>query len=356
MGQTSRVRKRKVAVLGATGTVGQRFVSLLAEHPWFELAVLTTSDRGAGKRYGDVALWHFGQDIPSGAAEMRLQPTRADMDAEICFSALPAEAAEQWEAALAKAGHHVFSNVKTHRLDEDVPLMIAEVTPDHSGALDLQRRRRGWSGSIVTNGNCSAITFTLAAAPLHRTFGIERAVVTTLQALSGAGYPGVPSLDALDNVVPFIGEEEEKMEREAKKFLGGWNGSAFAPADFAFSAHCNRVSVRDGHTETVSLALRGDPSPNDVAAAMRSFRGRPQELGLPTAPERPIVVRDERDRPQPVRDRDTGRGMSVVVGRIREDQVLGTKFVALGHNTIRGAAGGSVLNAELLLAEGCLGA
>ncbi|HZP95993.1 MAG TPA: aspartate-semialdehyde dehydrogenase [Candidatus Limnocylindria bacterium] len=345
------MRKRKVAVLGASGTVGQRFISLLAGHPWFEIAVLTTSDAKAGKRYGDVTPWHFGADMPAGIADMKLEATHADLDAEICFSALPHEAAQRWEAALAKTGHHVFSNVKTHREDPDVPLIIAEVNPDHAAALDVQRTQRGWSGSIVTNGNCSAITFALAAAPVHHAFGIRRALVTTMQALSGAGYPGVASLDALDNVVPFIGEEEEKMERESKKFLGSWDGARFTDADFAFSAHCNRVSVRDGHTETVTLELREKPSIAELVDAMRTFRGRPQELRLPTAPERPVIVRTERDRPQPVRDRDTGRGMSVVVGRVRDDPVLGYKFVVLGHNTIRGAAGASVLNAELLVAE-----
>jgi aspartate-semialdehyde dehydrogenase len=352
MRHTLSVRRRKVAVLGASGTVGQRFISMLAGHPWFELTALTTSDAKAGKRYGDATAWLFGADMPAGVADLKLEATRADIDAEICFSALPGEAAQQWEAELAKAGHHVFSNVKTHREDPDVPLIIAEVNPDHAAALDVQRKNRGWSGSIVTNGNCSAITFSLAAAPLHKTFGIERAVVTTMQAVSGAGYPGVASLDALDNVVPFISEEEEKMEKETKKFLGSWDGAAFRDAAIAFSAHCNRVPVRDGHTVTVSLTLRGTPSVSDVVAAMRTFRGRPQELHLPTAPECPVIVRLERDRPQPIRDRDAGSGMSVVVGRVREDPVLGYKYVVLGHNTIRGAAGASILNAELLAAEG----
>ncbi len=198
------MRKRKVAVLGATGTVGQRFIGLLAGHPWFEIGALTTSEGKAGKRYGDVTPWHWAGDMPAAVADMILQPTKADLDAEVCFSALPPEAAERWEVELAKAGHHVFSNVKTHRMDDDVPLLIAEVNPEHMHALDVQRRGRAWSGSIVTNGNCSAIGFALAAAPLHKTFGIERAVVTTMQAISGAGYPGVASLDALDNVVPFI--------------------------------------------------------------------------------------------------------------------------------------------------------
>jgi aspartate-semialdehyde dehydrogenase len=340
-----------VAVLGASGTVGQRFISLLAGHPWFELTAVTTSDAKAGKRYGDVTAWHFGADMPDGIANMKLEATRADIDAEICFSALPSDAAEQWEAALAKSGHHVFSNVKTHREDPDVPLIIAEVNPDHAAALEVQRKKRGWYGSIVTNGNCSAITFALAAAPLHRAFGIERAVVTTMQAVSGAGYPGVPSLDALDNVVPYIGEEEEKMERETKKFLGSWDGKEFRDADMTFSASCNRVAVRDGHTESVSLSLRSKPRMSEVVDALRTFRGRPQELRLPTAPECPVIVREERDRPQPIRDRDAGRGMSVVVGRVRDDPVLGYKYVVLGHNTIRGAAGASILNAELLAAE-----
>lgn len=352
MAHTREVRKRRVAILGASGTVGQRFISLLAGHPWFEIAALTTSDAKAGKRYGDVTQWHFGADMPAEIADLKLVATRDDVDAEICFSALPSDAAEQWEAALAKTGHHVFSNVKTHREDPDVPLIIAEVNPDHAAALDVQRKGRGWSGSLVTNGNCSAITFALAAAPLHRSFGIERAVVTTMQAVSGAGYPGVASLDALDNVVPFIGEEEEKMETETKKFLGTWDGKSFHDADIVFSAHCNRVAVRDGHTETVTLSLRERPSVAEVMDAMRTFRGRPQDLRLPTAPACPVIVREERDRPQPIRDRDAGRGMSVVVGRVREDAVLGYKYVVLGHNTIRGAAGASILNAELLAAEG----
>src|SRR4029079_18540083 len=245
------MRKRKVAVLGATGTVGQRFIGLLQGHPWFELSALTTSDAKAGKRYGDVTSWHWSGDMPDAVAGMKLQPTTAELDAEICFSALPSDAAEQWESALAKTGHHVFSNVKTHRMDDDVPLLIAEVNPDHMHALDVQRRKRGWSGSIVTKGNCSAIVFALAAAPLQQTFGSELAVVTTMQAISGAGYPGVASLDALDNVVPFIAEEEEKMEQETKNFLGSWDGKQFKDAELPFSAHCNRVSVRDGHTVTV---------------------------------------------------------------------------------------------------------
>ena len=347
--------RRRVAVLGATGTVGQRFISLLAGHPWFELAAVTASDARAGTRLRDAAAWHLPGGVPAAAADMVLEPTRAELDADICFSALPNEAAEQHEAELAAAGHHVFSNVKTHRMDADVPLLIAEVNPEHAHALERQRERRGWHGSLVTNGNCSAIHLALALAPLHRDFGIERAIVMTMQALSGAGYPGVASLDAVDNVVPYIGGEEEKIVEETCKVLGTWDGSAFHPADIVMSAHANRVGVRDGHTEVVSVSLRGAPSVDEVKSSFRGFLGRPQDLRLPSAPEHPVVVREELDRPQPVLDRDAERGMASVVGRVREDAVLGHKFVVLGHNTIRGAAGASILNAELLLAEGCLG-
>ena len=349
------MRRRTVAVLGATGTVGQRFISLLVDHPWFELTALTSSDAKAGERYGDVAGWHLAAPLPERIAEIRLEATRPDIDAEICFSALPNDAADERETTLAKAGHHVFTNASPHRMDPDVPLLIAEVNPEHIRVLERQRRERKWSGSLVANGNCTAIHLSLALAPLQREFGIERLLVTTMQALSGAGYPGVPSLDALDNVVPYIGGEEEKVVAETQRFLGGWDETGFRPAVFPMSVHCNRVSVRDGHTETVSIGLRGSPSVSGVKRALREFSGRPQELKLPSAPEHPIVVREEPNRPQAVLDRDTERGMASVVGRVREDPVLGHKFVVLGHNTIRGAAGASVLNAELLLAEGCLG-
>jgi aspartate-semialdehyde dehydrogenase len=348
------MKKRKVAVLGATGTVGQRFISLLAEHPFFDLVALTGSDRAVGKRFGESVHWLLPQDMPGGVADMEILPTDGSVDAEICFSALPTDAAAVHEAELAKSGHHVFTNASTHRMDPDVPLLLAEVNFDHVQALERQRRERKWSGSIVANGNCTAIHLNLALAPLHRDFGIERAIVTTMQALSGASYPGVASLDALDNVIPYIGGEEEKVVEETNKFLGTWDGNDFVPAGIPMSVHCNRVMVRDGHTETVSLTLRGAPSVEDVKRSFRSFRGRPQERGLPTAPEHPIVVREEQNRPQPILDRDAEKGMASTVGRLREDPVLGLKFVVLGHNTIRGAAGASVLNAELLVAERCI--
>ena len=347
-------QQRTVAVLGATGTVGQRFISLLADHPWFKLTALTTSERSAGKRYADAVHWHLPEPMPESVADMKLETTRADIGADLCFSALPTDAAEEHEAALAKAGHHVFSNASTHRMDADVPNLLAEVNFEHVKALAVQRANRGWSGSIVTNGNCTAIHLTLAIAPLHREFGIEQLLVTTMQSISGASYPGVPSLDILDNVVPFIAGEEEKVIEETQKFLGGWDAKGFAPARFPMSVHCNRVLVRDGHTETVSVRLKGAPSVDAVKASLRAFKGRPQELALPSAPAHPILVRDEPDRPQPLLDRDNERGMVSTVGRIREDPVLGLKFVLVGHNTIRGAAGASVLNAELLVAEHCV--
>lgn len=347
-------RKRKVAVLGATGTVGQRFVSLLASHPWFTLSVLTGSARSAGRPYGDAARWQLASPLPPRAAALVVQETRPDLDAEIVFSALPADEATLAEQDLARGGQHVFSNASSHRMDSDVPLLVPEVNAPHAKALHAQRERRSWKGSLVTNPNCSAIHLVLALAPLHRTFGLERVIVHTMQAVSGAGYPGVASLDAIDNVVPFIDGEEEKIARESRKILGSFDGDAFREADIVISAHCNRVAVRDGHMETVSLALRETAALDDVLEALGSFRGPPQEYGLPSAPRCPVIVRTEADRPQPVLDRDAERGMASIVGRVREDAVLGFKFVVLGHNTIRGAAGASVLNAELLVAEGLI--
>lgn len=345
-------KKRKVAILGATGTVGQRFVSLLADHPWFEVAALTGSDRSAGKRYGEAVSWHLGGEVPEWARDLVVLKTRPELDAEIVFSALPASEATALEEKFARAGHHVFSNARSHRMDADVPLLVPEVNAAHVAVLPLQRKRRRWSGSLITNPNCSTIHLVLALAPLHRAFHIERLVVTTMQALSGAGYPGVASLDAVDNVVPYIEGEEEKMAMESRKILGAFENGQFRDAPFTLSAHCNRVSVRDGHTETVSLSFRRKPTREEIVEALCTFRGPPQERGLPTAPARPIVVRDEPNRPQPILDRDAERGMASVVGRIREDPVLGWKFVVLGHNTIRGAAGASLLNAELLVADG----
>jgi len=272
--------------------------------------------------------------------------------AELVFSALDSGAAGPVEQAFAQAGRWVVSNAKNHRMDADVPLVIAEVNPDHLALLDGQRSTRGWSGGIVTNGNCSTIALVSAIAPLHRRFGIRRAVVATMQAISGAGYPGVPSLDALGNVIPYIKDEEEKVEEETRKFLGTLSNGAVTPASCVVGAHCNRVPVENGHTICVSLELEQRATPEEARTALRDWRGAEAARGLPSTPERPVVLRDEPDRPQPRRDVDTGRGMSTVVGRVRDDPVLGLRLVAMAHNVIRGAAGSAVQNAELLLATG----
>ena len=342
-----------VAVLGATGSVGQRFVQLLAGHPWFRVAELVASDRSTGKRYREATDWRLDATMPEAAADLVVQDYGAALASPIAFSALPGEVAGEIEQRLAREGHAVLSNTSTHRMEPDVPLLIPEVNPEHAAAIATQRRNRGWSGFIATNPNCSAIHLVLALKPLQQAFGLEAVAVTTMQAVSGAGYPGVPSLDMIDNVVPYIGGEEEKMAEETRKLLGGYDGG-FRPADVVVSAQCNRVPVRDGHTECVSVRLKEPAPPEEVVAAMEAFRGKPQELGLPSAPERPVVVRREANRPQPVLDRDAERGMASVVGRVRPCPLLGTKFVVLGHNTVRGAAGASILNAELFKVEGLL--
>lgn len=349
-------KKLRVGVLGATGAVGQRFVEALADHPWFALVVLAASSNSAGKRYGDACRWLLSADMPPGVADMVVQDSVPGIDCDIVFSALPGEQAGTTEEAFAAAGYGVFSNASAHRTDRDVPLLIPEVNPEHLGLLEAQRANRGWSkGFIVTNPNCTAVMLTMALAPLYAAFGLKSVLVSTMQGLSGAGYPGVPSLDALDNVIPYIGGEEDKVASEPRKMLGRVQGGAIEYADFVVSPHCNRVSTREGHMETVSLALRQPATPEQVIAAWRSWQPLPQQLRLPTAPQPPLVVRTEPDRPQTRLDRDAGRGMAVTVGRVRRCEVLDVKFVVMGHNTIRGAAGASVLNAELMLAQGLLG-
>ena len=347
-----------VTVLGATGLVGQRLISLLDHHPWFELTGVAASDRSAGAQYGDAVRWKVEADPPVAALALRItRPEPGDaLPARVVFSALPASEAEEIEPAFAWAGAFVFSNASAYRMGADVPLIVPEINPDHLAALTSQREWRGWPGAIVTNPNCSTIGLTLALAPLAR-FGLRRVLVTTLQAASGAGYPGVASLDLLDNVIPYIGSEEEKIEEETRKILGGVRDGGFAPLDTAalrLSAHCNRVPVRDGHLETVSIELAERVSRDDILAAWEDFAGEPQRLRLPSAPERPIIYRAEQDRPQPVRDRLAGRGMAVTTGRLRPCDVLDYKFVCLSHNTIRGAAGAALLNAELAYARGLL--
>ncbi len=344
-----------VGVLAATGAVGQRFVQLLADHPWFELREVTGSERGAGQRYGDAVTWRLPGDVPEAARNLIVRGADEELTTPIVFSALPAEVAGEIEARLAGAGHYVFSNARNHRMDPDVPLIVPEINADHAAVLERQRRERGWSGLIVTNANCSTIHLVLALAPLQEAFGLEAVIVTTLQATSGAGYPGVPSLDMIDNVVPFIGGEEEKMGTESRKILGSYSeAEGFVDAPVVVSATCTRVPVRDGHTESVSVRLGRRASMAEIAAAFESYSGPPQALGLPSAPERPVVLLDRQDRPQPILDRDREKGMATVVGRLRPCPILDAKFVLLGHNTIRGAAGASILNAEMLLAQGQL--
>lgn len=345
-----------VGLLGATGMVGQQFALHLEGHPWFRLAWLGASERSAGRRYAEAARWVQDRPMPPGVAELDVRAAAPDADCpRLVFSAMDASVAGGIERAFARAGHVVLSNSRNHRLDPDVPLVVPEVNPEHTALIEHQRRERGWSGAIVTNPNCSTVTLTLALAPL-RPFGIRRVLATTLQAVSGAGYPGVPAVDVLGNVIPFIGGEEDKIAAETRKLLGEMRewGEPVEPADVTVSAHCNRVGTVDGHLVCASVELAARPSPAEVRDAMAGFRARPQRLALPTAPRWPVRVAEGSDRPQPRRDAMAGRGMAVTVGRVRECPVLGVKFTALGHNTIRGAAGASVLNAELLRAGGWL--
>jgi aspartate-semialdehyde dehydrogenase len=347
-------RRWPVAILGATGAVGQTFIRQLADHPWFEIAELAASDRSAGKPYAEACRWLEGH-LPAELAQrvvVRCDP--ADVKSPLVFSALDSGVAGVIEQAFAKAGRLVLSNAKNHRMDVDVPLVIPEVNAQHLALLETQRSRRNWKGGIVTNANCAATAAAMAMAPLHEAFGISRAMVFTMQAVSGAGYPGVPSLDILGNVIPYIGEEEPKVERELAKMLGAMDGDTVRAADLKVSAHTNRVPTEHGHLVCLSLGFDRRVSADEAMEAMCTWRGHPDARGLPSAPELPLVVTREPDRPQTRRDVWAGKGMTVTAGRIRTDPLFDVKLVALGHNTIRGAAGGSVLNAELLASRGML--
>jgi aspartate-semialdehyde dehydrogenase len=346
--------KLPVAILGATGAVGQRFVQLLAQHPWFEIAALTGSDRSIGKPYGEVARWLLNDPIPEAVARMIVQPTEQTADVPIAFGALPTEQAREAEPLWAARGAIVCSNASTYRMDPLVPLLIPEVNPDHLEMVKRQQRERGWSGAIVTNPNCASITIVVALKPLHDAFGVERVQTTTLQAVSGAGYPGVPSLDIIDNIIPNIadGGEEAKLESEPRKLLGSIVNGAFEDAPITISAQVTRVPVLDAHMAAVSVGLANKATPDEAIACMREFQAPSAVRGLPSAPEWPIVVRQEADRPQPRRDRDLYGGMGTTVGRVRVCTIHDLKFVTLSHNTIRGAAGGAVLNAELVVEAG----
>ncbi len=348
---TSRI---PVAVLGATGTVGQKFVRLLEHHPWFEIVAVAASEQSAGKRYGDIVRWRESTPLPSRVADLIVGRCVPPLPVRVAFSALEAEIAGEVEQSFARAGVFVVTNTKTHRMVPDVPLLIPEVNPDHLALLARQQRERGWSGGIVANPNCSTAGLALGVAPLHRAFGIERLFVATMQAVSGAGYPGVASLDALGNVIPFIGGEEEKMEEETVKILGGLGGHEVTPAAFPVSAHTNRVPVIDGHLEVVSVGFQRRVSPADAIAALEAFRAPPLVAALPSTPARPVEYDPRPDRPQSRLDLERGGGMTVTVGRVRPCKLLDLRLVLLSHNTVRGAAGAAIQNAELLREAGHL--
>jgi aspartate-semialdehyde dehydrogenase len=353
--KSSPIRRRSVAILGATGAVGQAFIRLLADHPWFELTEVAASERSAGKSYADATRWIGGDAIPANVGAMTVQPCDPNnISAEIVFSALDAAIAQDAEPAFARAGKVVLTNAKNYRMDPDVPLVIAEVNPSHLGVLDAQRRNRGWPGAIVANGNCAAIVAALPLAPIHERFGIANVFAVTMQAVSGAGYPGVPSLDILGNVIPFIKDEEPKIETEIQKFLGTVEADVIRSAPFGVSAHANRVPVEHGHTVCMSIALETRADARDVERAIADWQGADAARGLPSAPPRAVSVSDEPDHPQPRRHVGAGNGMTVVVGRVRSDPILDVKLVAMGHNIVRGAAGASVLNAELMVHCGAL--
>jgi aspartate-semialdehyde dehydrogenase len=342
-----------VGILGATGMVGQHFVKFLQNHPWFDITWMGASDRSAGKPYREATSWRLDGAMPSAVERFEVRECKPAGAPRLMFSAMDASVATEIEREFAKAGHVVVSNSRNHRMEPDVPLLIPEVNPDHLKIIPHQQRLRGWKGQIATNPNCSTIVLAMALAPLKQ-FGIKRVVATTMQAISGAGYPGVASMDINANVIPFIGGEEEKMQQETQKILGDFTGDGLRPLNARVSAHCNRVPVVDGHTVTVSVEFERKPNRDEIIHALVNYRSTPQERKLPSAPPQPIIYMQENDRPQPRRDVERERGMAVFVGRLRECPVLDYKFVALGHNTIRGAAGAAVLNAELMYSEGLL--
>lgn len=344
-----------VAVLGATGSVGQRFISLLDQHPWFKVVALAASDRSVGQKYSEAARWVLNDPMPEYAREMIVVPATPEcIDAKIVFSALHNEIAKDLEPQFAQAGFAVCSNASSYRRGEDVPLLLPEINADHIQLVKAQRQQRGWSGCILTNPNCTSTGLTVALKALDDAFGVKKVFAVSLQALSGAGYPGVPSLDIIDNVIPNINGEEEKVEWEPRKMLGKLDGSKVDLADIKFSVHTNRVAVIDGHTVCASVELARPADPEAAEAVLRDYRAPASARELPSSPRPVIEVRSEADRPQPRLDRLTGKGMTTVVGRLRGDPILDLKFVVLSHNTIRGAAGGSIYNAELLVNENLL--
>ncbi|MGA2212533.1 MAG: aspartate-semialdehyde dehydrogenase [Bryobacteraceae bacterium] len=345
--------KISVGILGATGMVGQHFVKFLQNHPWFEIAWLGASDRSAGKPYREATSWRLDGAMPASVQNIQVEECKPGNAPRLVFSSMDAAVATEIEREFAQAGHVIVSNSRNHRMEPDVPLLIPEINPDHLKIIPHQQRKRAWKGQIATNPNCSTMVLAMALAPL-KPFGIVRVIAATMQAISGAGYPGVASMDINANVIPFVGGEEEKMQQETQKILGEFAGDSLRPLNAKVSAHCNRVPVVDGHTVVVSVEFERKPSRDEILGALVNYRGVPQERKLPSAPPKPIIYMPEADRPQPRRDAGREQGMATFVGRLRECPVLDYKFVALSHNTIRGAAGAAVLNAELMYSEGLL--
>lgn len=342
-----------VTILGATGMVGQRFISLLKDHPWFQVTCLAASEGRAGQPYESAVRWQLDDAIPEAVRKLPLQTLEGAVGAtRLVFSALPSDLARQWEPLYAQQGGIVCSNASAFRMEDDVPLLMPEVNPDHARLLEVQRQRRGWTGAILTNPNCTSSGLTVALRALQQTCGVRRVFAVSLQALSGAGYPGVPSLDVTDNVIPYIPGEEEKVESEPLKMLGTLEDTRVRPAALVISAHTNRVAVRDGHTVCASVELEQPLTPEQAVDVFRAYQAPEEARDLPSAPQPPIRVREEPDRPQPRRDRMEGNGMTTVVGRVRKDPLFHVKFIVLSHNTIRGAAGASIYNAELLARQG----
>jgi aspartate-semialdehyde dehydrogenase len=348
-------KKWKAGVLGATGVVGQRLVQMLSDHPWFALTEVAASERSSGKTYAEAVRWHLDSPVPESARGLVVKGLDPSLDCDFVLSALDSSVAGPAEEDFARAGYPVVSNSRNHRMDPDVPLLIPEVNAAHLDAIPVQQKNRGYdTGFIVTNPNCSTAGLVLVLKPLADAFGLEKIFVVTLQAISGAGYPGVPAMDIQGNVVPFISGEEEKMELEPQKLLGKWDGSRFVDAGLGLSAHCNRVPVVDGHLECVSVGLKKIASLEEVREALRNFEVDADLASLPTALRNPVVVLDDESRPQPRRDANAGNGMAAVVGRVRECPLLDVKLTLLSHNLVRGAAGAALLNAELLAARGFL--
>lgn len=342
-------KKYRVGILGATGTVGQRFVQLLENHPQFEISALAASDRSVGKRYAEACAWKLAGEMPERVEDIEIQPIAPPLDCDLVFSSLPSTVARETEEAFARAGYPVISNSSSFRMEEDVPLLIPEINQDHLGLIEVQREKRSFDrGFIVTNPNCAVVSFAPPLAALHRRYSIESVFVTTMQAISGAGYPGVSAFDIIDNVMPYIAGEEPKVETEAQKILGEFNHGSIEKADFTVSAQCFRVNVLDGHTASVRVKLKQTSTLEGVMEAMTQF----PSLDLYSSPTPFIKLSDEPSRPQPRLDRENGNGMTITVGRLFPDNIYDYRFVCLSHNTVRGAAGSAILNAELLAEKG----